>query len=50
MDVELLRAVAYLEGVLESGTWAAGTDTSVRTWGHYEDIMAAAFDATISIS
>ena len=40
MDIELLRAAAYLEGVLEAGIWAAGTDTSVKTWGRYEDVLA----------
>jgi hypothetical protein len=40
MDVELLRAKAYTESVLESGVWAAGTDTSVRVWDRYEDVLA----------
>lgn len=40
MDVELLRAKAYTESVLEAGVWAAGTDTSVRVWDRYEDVLA----------
>jgi hypothetical protein len=40
MDVELLRANAYIESVLEDGVWAAGTDTTVGAWERYEDVLA----------
>jgi hypothetical protein len=40
LDVELLRAKMYVEGVLEAGVWAAGTDTSIRSWDRYEDVLA----------
>ena len=40
MDVEILRARSYLDGILEEGVWAAGTDISVRAWARYEDVLA----------